>query len=115
MNTPPFLRDKTNPSTPKGRVYTRPWEGLSASWDSWDHCTSFVPRYRFVWMEKLKAKIIKLDVKDVLVHLVKDNRATTILCCAQVNVSGGLHFIPLLHSRTFRCSITPDSTHTDLL
>ena len=46
----------------------------SVFWDSWDPPSSFVPRYTSVWLDYLKAKKFKLDVKDVLVHLVMGDR-----------------------------------------
>ena len=69
-----ILSDKPDPSTPGGWLYKVRWEGFAASRDSWKPPSSFVPRYTSVWLDYLKAKKIKLDVKDVLVHLVMGDR-----------------------------------------
>ena len=69
-----ILSDKPDPSTPGGRLYKVRWKGFAASRDSWEPPSSFVPRYTSVWLDYLKAKKIKLDVKDVLVHLVMGDR-----------------------------------------
>ena len=69
-----ILSDKRDPSTPGGQLYKVRWKGFAASRDSWESPSSFVPRYTSVWLDYLKAKKIKLDVKDVLVHLVMGDR-----------------------------------------
>ena len=69
-----ILSDKPDPCTPEGRLYKVRWKGFATSRDSWDPPSSFVPRYTSVWLDSLKAKKIKLDVKDVLVHLFMGDR-----------------------------------------
>ena len=65
-----ILSDKPDARTPGGRLYKVRWKGFAASRDSSEPASSFLPRYTFVWFDYLKAKNIKLNVKDVLVHLV---------------------------------------------
>ena len=65
-----ILTDEPDPWTPEGRFYKVRWKGFTASRDSWEPPSSFVPRYTMVWMEYLTKRNISLDVKDVLVHLV---------------------------------------------
>ena len=55
---------------PGKRLMVR-WKRFSASRDSWEPPSSFVPRYTPVWLEYLRVNDISLDVKDVLVHLEK--------------------------------------------
>ena len=69
-----ILSDKPDPSIPGGRLYKVRWKGFAASRDSWEPPSSFVSRYTSVWLDYLKAKNIKLDLKDVLVHLVRSDR-----------------------------------------
>ena len=69
-----ILSDKPDPDTPGGRLYKVRWKSSAASRDSWEVPRSFVPWYTSVWLDYLKAKNIKLDVKDVLVHLVTSDR-----------------------------------------
>ena len=68
------LSDKPDPSTPGRRLYKVRWKGFTAWRDWWEPPSSFVPRYTSVWLDYFKAKKIKLDVKDVLVHLVMGDR-----------------------------------------
>ena len=65
-----ILSEKPDPGTSGRRLYKVRWKGFAASRDSSKPPTSFVPRYMSVWLDYLKAKKIKLDVKDVPVHLV---------------------------------------------
>ena len=65
-----ILSDKPDPSTPGTRLYKVRWKGSAAWRDSGEPPNSCVPRYTSVWLEYLEANKIKLDVKDVLVHLV---------------------------------------------
>ena len=65
-----ILSDKPDISTPGGRLYKLPWKGFAAARDPWEPPSSFLTRYTSVWLDYLKAKKIKLNVRDVLVHLV---------------------------------------------
>ena len=65
-----ILSDKPDPSTPGGRLYKVRWKGFAASKGWWEAPSSSVPRYTSVWLDYLKVKKIKFNVKDVLVHLV---------------------------------------------
>ena len=69
-----ILSEKPECSTPGRRQYKVRWKGSAALRDSWEPPSSFVPQYTSVWLNYLKAKKIKLDVKDVLVHLVMGDR-----------------------------------------
>ena len=69
-----ILLDNPDPSTPGGWLYQVRWKGSAAPEDSWEPPSSFVPRYTSMWLHHLKAQKIKLDVKDVLVHLVMGDR-----------------------------------------
>ena len=69
-----ILSDKPDPSTSGGRLYKVRWKSFAASRDSWEAPRGFVPRYTSVLLDYFKAKKIKLDVKDVLVHLVMGDR-----------------------------------------
>ena len=71
-----ILSDKLNPSTPGGRLYKVPWEVLAALKDSSEPPSSFIPRYTSVWLDYLKAKRIKFEVRDILVHFVMGNQAS---------------------------------------
>ena len=53
-----------------GGLYKVSCKDFAALRDSLESQSSFVPRHTSVWWDNLKARIIKLDVKDVLVHLV---------------------------------------------
>ena len=77
--TPSFVPKHQTPADVPSPSSTRPamWTGTtrvrtttSPPRGSWEPPSSFVPRYTTVWMDYLKKKIISLDVKDVLVHLV---------------------------------------------
>ena len=65
-----ILTDKPDPGTPGGRLYKVRLKGFTASRDSWEPPSSFVPTYTTIWMEYLRKKNNSLDAKDVLVHLV---------------------------------------------
>ena len=69
-----ILSDRPDPDTLGRRPYKVRWKGFAALRDSWEPPCSFLPRYTSVWLDYLKAKNIKLDVKDVLVHLVTSDR-----------------------------------------
>ena len=60
--------------TPGRRLYKVRWKCFAALRDLWRLRSSFVPRHTSVWLDCLKNKNIKLDVKDMLVHLVMGDR-----------------------------------------
>ena len=66
--------DKRDPSTSGQRLYKVRRKGCAALRDLWEPPSSFLPRYTSVWLNYLKAKKIKLDVKDVPVPLVMGER-----------------------------------------
>ena len=69
-----ILSDMPDPSTARGRIYKVRWKGFAALRDSWEPLSGFVPRYTSVWLDYVKAKNIKLDVKVVLVYMVRSDR-----------------------------------------
>ena len=60
-----------DPSTARGRIYKVRWKGFAELKDSWEPLSGFVPRYTSVWLDYVKAKNMKLDVKYVLVYMVR--------------------------------------------
>ena len=69
-----ILLDKLDPSKPGGRLYKVRWKDFAASGDSRERPSSFVPQYTSVWSDYLRAKKIELHFKDVLVHLIMNDR-----------------------------------------
>ena len=69
-----ILSDKLDLATLGGGVYKVRWKGFAASRDFREPPSSFVPRYTTVWLDYLKKKGIRMDVKDILVHLTMHER-----------------------------------------
>ena len=53
-----LLSDKSDLSTPEGRLYKVRWKSFAASRNWWDSPSSFVPRYTSLCLNYLKAKNI---------------------------------------------------------
>ena len=69
-----ILTDKPDPATPGGRLCKVRWKGFAASRDSWEPPSSYLPMYTTVWLDYRKKKGISLEVKNVLVHLIMNER-----------------------------------------
>ena len=65
---------KPDPTTQGGRLCKVRWKGFAASRDLWEPLSSSEPRYTTVWVDYLKKKGTRPDVKDVLVHLIMHER-----------------------------------------
>ena len=105
-----ILSDKPDPSTAGERLYMVRWKGFAASRDSREPPSSFVPRYTSVWLDYLKAKRNKLDVKDVLVHLVMSLR---ILLC--IHMFAFNFFAVVMHVPRLRtCKVPPPPNFIDM-